>query len=79
MMKAWYLSLSIIVVFQNGSRRRTPGGVYLMLLKNDTEVTKEQMDEIFEEENRWSMEMKKRKKARCVNGFLCSLCFFSFL
>ena len=35
-----------------------------MLLKADAEVSKEQLDEIFEEENQWALEIKKRKKAR---------------
>ena len=35
-----------------------------MLLKSDTELSKEQLDEIFEEESKWAVEMKKRKKAR---------------
>ncbi|PVD37812.1 hypothetical protein C0Q70_00414 [Pomacea canaliculata] len=48
----------------NGSRRRTPGGVYLQLLKQQPDVTKEQIDKIFEEENRWFLENKKRKKIR---------------
>lgn len=48
----------------NGARRRTPGGVYLQLLKTDPEVSKEQCDKIFEEENKWFLEQKKRKKAK---------------
>ncbi|XP_076443902.1 uncharacterized protein LOC143282197 [Babylonia areolata] len=52
------------MLIMNGSRRRTPGGVYLTLLKMDKGVSKEKLDEIFEEENKWTLELRKRKKAR---------------
>ncbi|KAK7481309.1 hypothetical protein BaRGS_00027389 [Batillaria attramentaria] len=48
----------------NGSRRRTPGGVFLQLLKADADVSKEQHDKIFEEENRWLVDQKRRKRAK---------------
>lgn len=49
----------------NGQRRRTPGGVYLYLLKGDSSVTKENHKEIFkerfEEQKRFQKEAKKRR------------------
>ncbi|XP_067124423.1 phosphorylated adapter RNA export protein-like [Centruroides vittatus] len=36
----------------NKSRRRTPGGVFFHLIKSDHRISKEQCDEIFEEEER---------------------------
>ncbi|KAL8577283.1 hypothetical protein ACOMHN_062792 [Nucella lapillus] len=52
------------MLIMNGSRRRTPGGVYLTLLKTDKDISKQQLDEVFEEENRWNTDMRKRNKAR---------------
>uniref|UniRef100_UPI00358FCCD6 phosphorylated adapter RNA export protein n=1 Tax=Myxine glutinosa TaxID=7769 RepID=UPI00358FCCD6 len=39
------------IMILNGTRRRTPGGVYLNLLKNTPSITQEQIKEIFYEEN----------------------------
>lgn len=44
----------------DGSRRRTPGGVYLYLLKNTPSITKAQVRKIFAEENQM---VEKNKKA----------------
>ena len=53
------------LVFQNGERRRTPGGVYLFLLKNTSLVSKEQYREIFrercDEQKRIQKQVKKRR------------------
>ena len=50
---------------QNGSRRRTPGGVYLFLLKDDPGITREQQDVIFygsvEERRRQQKQAKQRR------------------
>ncbi|XP_028911974.1 phosphorylated adapter RNA export protein-like isoform X1 [Ornithorhynchus anatinus] len=48
----------------NGSRRRTPGGVYLNLLKNTPSITEEQIKEIFYIENQKEYENKKAAKKR---------------
>ncbi|XP_053329819.1 phosphorylated adapter RNA export protein [Spea bombifrons] len=48
----------------NGSRRRTPGGVYFNLLKNTPSITSEQVKEIFCEENQKESEVKKAAKKR---------------
>lgn len=48
----------------NGSRRRTPGGVYLNLLKNTPSVTVEQIKVIFHSENQKECESKKAAKKR---------------
>ncbi|XP_019410751.1 PREDICTED: phosphorylated adapter RNA export protein isoform X3 [Crocodylus porosus] len=48
----------------NGSRRRTPGGVYLNLLKNTPSIKEEQIKEIFYVENQKEYENKKAAKKR---------------
>ncbi|KAI1905140.1 hypothetical protein AGOR_G00013070 [Albula goreensis] len=48
----------------DGSRRRTPGGVYLNLLKNTPSITGEQVKEIFHEENQKETSNKKAAKKR---------------
>ncbi|XP_075788038.1 phosphorylated adapter RNA export protein isoform X1 [Pelodiscus sinensis] len=48
----------------NGSRRRTPGGVYLNLLKNTPSITGEKIKEIFCVENQKEYENKKAAKKR---------------
>ncbi|XP_006020781.1 phosphorylated adapter RNA export protein isoform X2 [Alligator sinensis] len=51
---------------KNGSRRRTPGGVYLNLLKNTPSIKEEQIKEIFYVENQKEYENKKAAKKRRV-------------
>lgn len=46
--------------FQNGLRRRTPGGVYFFLLKRDDQVTNPMLKEIFAEQVK--LDNKKRKE-----------------
>ncbi|KAM9330927.1 phosphorylated adapter RNA export protein [Gastrophryne carolinensis] len=48
----------------NGSRRRTPGGVYLNLLKNTPSITSDQIKDIFALENQREYESKKAAKKR---------------
>lgn len=48
----------------DGSRRRTPGGVYLNLLKNTPSITDEHLKEIFYEENQKEYSNKKAAKKR---------------
>ncbi|XP_018094107.1 phosphorylated adaptor for RNA export S homeolog isoform X1 [Xenopus laevis] len=48
----------------NGTRRRTPGGVYLNLLKNTPSITSDQVKEIFCLENQKEYESKKAAKKR---------------
>ncbi|XP_069818727.1 phosphorylated adapter RNA export protein isoform X1 [Dendropsophus ebraccatus] len=48
----------------NGTRRRTPGGVYLNLLKNTPSITSDQVKEIFYMENQKEYESKKAAKKR---------------
>ena len=51
-------------LFQNGATRRTKGGVFIMLLKEDESIPKGIIDEIFEEEKqRKSEKMKQRRRA----------------
>ncbi|KAF6126367.1 phosphorylated adaptor for RNA export [Phyllostomus discolor] len=48
----------------NGSRRRTPGGVFLNLLKNTPSITEEQIKDIFYIENQKEYENKKAARKR---------------
>jgi phosphorylated adapter RNA export protein len=49
----------------DGKRRRSPGGVYLYLLKGDKRVTKEQVTNIFGQEKQGQEEKRKlKRKAR---------------
>ncbi|XP_008938463.1 PREDICTED: phosphorylated adapter RNA export protein, partial [Merops nubicus] len=50
----------------NGSRRRTPGGVYLNLLKNTPSINEQQIKEIFYLENQKEYENKKAAKKRRI-------------
>ncbi|MBN3318390.1 PHAX protein, partial [Atractosteus spatula] len=48
----------------DGSRRRTPGGVYLNLLKNTPSISSDQVKEIFYDENQKEYACKKAAKKR---------------
>ncbi|XP_013410586.1 phosphorylated adapter RNA export protein [Lingula anatina] len=48
----------------DGSRRRTPGGVYLQLLKADPSVTKDHLKDIFIESFMYDKEKQKEAKRR---------------
>ncbi|XP_032873431.1 phosphorylated adapter RNA export protein [Amblyraja radiata] len=48
----------------DGSRRRTPGGVYLQLLKSTPSITQDQIKEIFYDENQREYNSKKAAKKR---------------
>ncbi|XP_026884272.2 phosphorylated adapter RNA export protein [Electrophorus electricus] len=48
----------------DGSRRRTPGGVYLNLLKNTPSISHEEVKEIFYDENQKEYNNKKAAKKR---------------
>lgn len=52
------------VYTMDGSRRRTPGGVYLNLLKNTPSVTKDQIKKIFFEEQQRESKSKKAAQKR---------------
>ncbi|XP_043823909.1 phosphorylated adapter RNA export protein isoform X2 [Dromiciops gliroides] len=54
------------LLIMNGSRRRTPGGVYLNLLKNTPSITEGQIKEIFHVENQKESENKKAAKKRRI-------------
>lgn len=56
-------------LLQNNSRRRTPGGVYLQMLKEDKDVTQEMLGKIFEgemsgHEMKKYFEEKRKKKQK---------------
>lgn len=52
------------VYTMDGSRRRTPGGVYLNLLKNSPGVSRSQLKKIFLEENQQEVKSKKAAQKR---------------
>lgn len=47
----------------NGMRRRTPGGVYLFLLKNCDDISKKQKKDIFLEDTRKCIKSRKSAQA----------------
>ncbi|XP_022189897.2 phosphorylated adapter RNA export protein isoform X2 [Nilaparvata lugens] len=49
------------MMVMNGSRRRTPGGVYLALLKRDKDIPAEKVKEIFVDDKLCDQQMKKRR------------------
>lgn len=53
------------MLIMNGARRRTPGGVFLFLLKHNEEITKDDKKAIFLEEKKAAI--KERKNAQAVN------------
>lgn len=46
----------------DGKRRRTPGGVFFQLLKNDANITKDTIDYIFSDDQKRFFNDKKKKK-----------------
>ncbi|CAH1254977.1 PHAX [Branchiostoma lanceolatum] len=48
----------------DGTRRRTPGGVFIQLLKSAPAITKEQRDKIFADEDRKFQERQKEERRR---------------
>ncbi|KRT83198.1 hypothetical protein AMK59_4267 [Oryctes borbonicus] len=53
------------MLVMNQSRRRTPGGVFLFLIKHDSNLTAEQHSLIFEDEKqRYKNDLKKKKKKK---------------
>ncbi|KAK9702441.1 Phosphorylated adapter RNA export protein, RNA-binding domain [Popillia japonica] len=53
------------MLVMNQSRRRTPGGVYLFLIKHDSNLSAEQHSLIFEDEKqRYKDNMKKKRKKK---------------
>ena len=63
----------IIIIFQDLSRRRTPGGVYLQLLKTDPNVTDDDLKEIFEGEMTLDKKQRKRYVSGLITGFRFSI------
>ncbi|CAH0590116.1 unnamed protein product [Chrysodeixis includens] len=49
----------------NGTRRRTSGGLYFYLLKNDPDVTQEMVSQMFSEDRRETHRQIKRARASC--------------
>ncbi|XP_078591569.1 phosphorylated adapter RNA export protein-like isoform X1 [Branchiostoma floridae x Branchiostoma japonicum] len=48
----------------DGTRRRTPGGVFIQLLKSTASITKEQKDKIFAEEDKKFQERQREERRR---------------
>lgn len=65
------------LMIQNMSRRKSPGGVYLSMLKSDKSISKSNMEKIFEGEHdlfyamrhkrKWKKEKKKKKRSTLEN------------
>ena len=49
--KLWFISKHFLN-FQDGSRRRTKGGVFIQLIKTDRHIEKKDVKEIFAEEEK---------------------------
>ena len=47
---------------KDGTRNRTKGGIFFHLLRNDPEISKEQIKYIFEYEEKYKIKRKVRKK-----------------
>lgn len=57
------------MLIMNGSRRRTAGGVYFWLVKNDEHIPQEKIRKIFEYDQKESNEQKKKNnEARKQNA-----------
>lgn len=53
------------MMIKNGSRRRTPGGVYIELLKTDESISQDIISSIFEKEDmEWRMQLKEKRKMK---------------
>lgn len=51
------------MLIMNGSRRRTPGGVYLHLVKNDDHIPQEQIREIFAVDKKKAVVQRRKVEA----------------
>ncbi|XP_063540255.1 phosphorylated adapter RNA export protein isoform X1 [Cydia strobilella] len=52
------------MLVMNGTRRRTPGGIYFFLLKRDDEISQEMINQIFNEERKETARRIKRARAK---------------
>ncbi|KAJ8717383.1 hypothetical protein PYW08_005782 [Mythimna loreyi] len=52
------------MLVMNGTRRRTPGGVYFFLLKRDSDVSQEMVNQIFTEDRKETQRKVKRARAK---------------
>lgn len=52
------------MLVMNGTRRRTPGGVYFFLLKRDGDVSQEMINQIFTEDRKETQRKIKRARAK---------------
>ncbi|XP_075217183.1 phosphorylated adaptor for RNA export isoform X2 [Lycorma delicatula] len=50
------------MMVMNGSRRRTPGGVYLLLVKRDTNIPHEKIKQIFNVEKEMTQQFRRKRK-----------------
>ncbi|CAB3251174.1 unnamed protein product [Arctia plantaginis] len=52
------------MLVMNGTRRRTPGGIYFYLLKRDEDVSQETISQIFNEDKKETIRKVKRARAK---------------
>ncbi|XP_068620371.1 phosphorylated adapter RNA export protein [Battus philenor] len=52
------------MLVRNGTRRRTPGGVYFFLLKHDDEISQSMINQIFNEDRKETARKIKKSRAR---------------
>lgn len=56
------------MLIMNGSRRRTTGGVYFWLVKNDKHIPQEKIREIFDYDQKEISEQRRNRRARKQNA-----------
>ncbi|RWS31592.1 phosphorylated adapter RNA export protein-like protein [Leptotrombidium deliense] len=61
------------LMIANGNRRRTPGGVFLTLLRANKKITQQQKDEIFADDKQ-TKQKKKKSKRRIRNSGKTIVC-----
>lgn len=62
---------------QNGSRRRTPGGVYIYLLKNNDHIPMNKINEIFQpdkEMHKLEKKLKDKEKKKKLKRKISKYC-----
>jgi len=72
------LKLDLTSQFQNNERRRTPGGVFLYLIRNNQGLLQSARDEIFEYDRKAALEAKRTDKGYQMKMMLESITSSAF-